>query len=49
MNAALCITAKLAADGRDGFKLGHSAMPAQCPHCPKADIDPRIAMSQKCH
>jgi hypothetical protein len=22
-------------------------MSAQCPHCPKADVDPRIAMSQK--
>jgi hypothetical protein len=26
-----------------GVKLGHSAMSAQCPHCPKADVD-----SQKC-
>jgi hypothetical protein len=25
-----------------GVKLGHSAMSAQCPHCPKADVDPRI-------
>jgi hypothetical protein len=32
-----------------GVKLGHSAMSAQCPHCPKADVDPRIVMSQKCH
>jgi hypothetical protein len=32
-----------------GVKLNHSAMFAQCPHCPKADVDPRIVMSQKCH
>jgi hypothetical protein len=32
-----------------GVKLGHSAMSAQCPDCPKADVDPRIVMSQKCH
>jgi hypothetical protein len=25
-------------------KLGHSAMSAQCPHCPKADVDPRIVI-----
>jgi hypothetical protein len=23
-------------------------MSAQCLHCPKADVDPRIGMSQKC-
>jgi predicted Zn-ribbon and HTH transcriptional regulator len=34
---------------RCGVTLGHSAMSAQCPHCPKADVDPRIVMSQKCH
>jgi hypothetical protein len=28
--------------------LGHSAMSAQCPVCPKADVDPRIVMSQMC-
>jgi hypothetical protein len=30
----------------DGVRLRHSAMSAQCPHCPKADVDPRIVMSQ---
>lgn len=37
-----------ASNDRLGVKLGHSAMSAQCPHCPKADVDPRIVMSQKC-
>jgi hypothetical protein len=31
-----------------GVNFGHSAMSAQCPHCPKADVDPRNVMSQKC-
>jgi hypothetical protein len=30
-------------------RFGHSAMSAQFPHCPKADVDPRIVMSQTCH
>jgi hypothetical protein len=31
-----------------GVKLNHSAMSAQCPHRPKADVDPRLVMLQKC-
>jgi hypothetical protein len=29
-------------------RVGRSAMSAQCPVCSKADVDPRIVMSQMC-
>jgi hypothetical protein len=29
-----------------GVKLGHSAMSAQCPHCPKADMAGRFMSRQ---
>jgi hypothetical protein len=37
----LCITAKLVVEWQRWVILGHSAMSAQCPGCPKADNGPR--------